>query len=118
MFIKLNGKEYELKFTYRTIRYLENHYGVGISSLFEKLDMGSIDVLNTFLWAMLKREKDWLNKTVDDVADAIDNAIESEELSLVELGEKIGDAIRNSTILKSVDVNQGTKKVNGKKGKK
>lgn len=114
MFIKLNGKEYELKFTYRTIRYLENYYGMGISAIFKKLDMESIDALTTFIWAMLKREEDWKNKTVDDVAEALENEIEAEELNLFKLAETLEAVISSSTILKQMG---NADKKTGKKGK-
>jgi hypothetical protein len=117
MFIKLDGKEYEMKFTYRTIRYLENYYGMGISSIFQKLDMESVDALTTFIWAMLKHHEDWKTKTVDDVAESMDNAIESEELNLLELTKTLEAVISNSMILKQMGKNAEKKPGNAKKGK-
>lgn len=116
MFIKLDGKEYELKFTYRTIRYLENHYSMGISSIFQKLDMESIDALTVFIWAMLKHDDEWKHRTVDDVADAIDIAIEAEELTMLDITETLEKTISNSTILKQMG-KQAEKKTGTKKGK-
>lgn len=115
MFIKLNGKEYQMKFTYRTILYLENHYQMGISSIFQKLDMNSIDAITTFVWAMLKHETDWKNKNVDDVADALDSAIEAEEITLFDLAETLEKTINSSVILKQMGKTE--KKSGSKKGK-
>lgn len=118
MFLKLNGKEYELKFTYRTIRYLEDYYGMGIGSIFEKLDMNSVRALTVYAWAMLKHNDEWKNKTVEDVEDTLDKEIEEEALSITEIGDILGDVINNSTIVKSMGNAQTGKKGNGKKPKK
>lgn len=112
MFIKLNGKEYELKFTYRAIRNLEKYYGRGISKISAEIDMESIDALTVFIWAMLKRENDWQSKTVDDVAEALDNAIESGELELSKIGDVLNNAVNESMVVKQMG-----KSGNGKKGK-
>lgn len=108
--ITLNGKEYTLKFTYRTILALEKHYNMGIGKIFKELDMENLNVLNTFVYVCLKREKDFANATEEDVAIALDDAFENEEITFDDLANAIQDAIENSVIVKQGEQGNGKKR--------
>jgi hypothetical protein len=108
--LKLNGKEYEVKFTYMAILKLEQHYGKGIGKIFKEIDMENLNTLNTFLWACLKRHSDFNKAGVDDIALLLDEAFEDEELTLDELGKAIEEAVNNSVLVKGKG-----KQGNGKK---
>ncbi len=100
-FIKLNGKEYELKFTYKSLNALEKYYNKGVFKVFQEESLDKLETINVFLWACLKREKDFKNKTVDQFVDMLDEALESGELTLDALTKALEQAFNESTILKS-----------------
>lgn len=106
--LTLNGKEYELKFTYKAVLALEKVYNLGIGKIFKELDLENMGVLTTFVYACLKRHEDFKTATVDDVADLLDEAFENEEITFETLAGALQDAIENSVI---------TKQGNGKKPK-
>jgi hypothetical protein len=106
--IILGGKEYELKFTYMAILTLEKVYDRGIGKIFKELDLENVGVLNTLVYACLKRHKAFATATVDDVALALDNAFEDGELTFEQLAKAIQDAVMNSVIVKQAG--QGNEK--------
>lgn len=106
--LKLNGKEYEVKFTYMAVLALEKAFGMGIGKVFKDLDLENIGVMNTFVYACLKRHEDFKHATQDDIALALDEAFENEDITFEELAEAVKYAVENSVIAK-----QG----NGKKTK-
>lgn len=99
-FITLKGKEYELKFTYKSLRALEAHYDKGVFNVFNEEGLDKLETVNVFLWACLKREKDFKNKTVDHIVDLLDDAMDEGELTLVQLTKALETAFNESTILK------------------
>lgn len=103
-FITLGGKEYELKFTYKSLRAIELHYGKGVFKVFAEEGMDKLETINVFLWACLKREKAFKNKNVDDIVDLLDEALESEEVTLQDLTKALETAFTNSTLLKGAGV--------------
>jgi hypothetical protein len=108
--ITLKGKEYEQKFTYKSLRALETHYGKGVFNVLSEEGMDKLETINVFLWACLKREKDFKNKNVDQVVDILDEAFEAEELTLELLTKALETAFTESTLLKGV---QGQQAVEG-----
>lgn len=106
--LKINGKEYEIKFTYMAVLTLEKAFGMGIGKVFKDMDLENIGVLNTFVYACLKRHADFKTATQEDIAIALDEAFENEDITFEQLAEAIKDAVENSVIVK-----QG----NGKKQK-
>lgn len=106
--LKLNGKAYEVKFTYKAVLTLEKTFGMGIGKVFKELDLENIGVLNTFVYACLKRHEEFKTATVEDITDLLEEAFENEDITFEELAEAIKYAVENSVIVK-----QG----NGKKPK-
>ena len=98
--LKINGKEYEVKFTYMAVLALEKAFGMGIGKVFKELDLENIGVLNTFVYACLKRHEDFKHATQDDVAIALDEAFENEDITFEDLAEAVKDAVENSVITK------------------
>lgn len=108
--LKLNGKEYELKFTYMAILQLERHYGKGVGKIFTELDLENLGTLTVFVWACLKQYKEWNKKTVDDVAQAISDSLESEDITFEDLGNAIQQAVEQSVLVKGQAQEQDKKK--------
>lgn len=104
--ITLKGKEYELKFTYKSLRALEAHYNKGVFNVLSEEGMDKLETINVFLWACLKREKDFKNKNVDQVVDLLDDAFEDGELTLEQLTKALETAFTESTLLKGVQQGQ------------
>lgn len=100
-FIKLNGEQYELKFSYLSLLAIEKHYKKGVFKVFHESDLNSLETITTFIWACLRKEKKFKNKTPDDIAVLIDDAIEVEDTTLEELADALKDGFENSTILKN-----------------
>jgi hypothetical protein len=120
LYIKLDGKERELKFTYKTLKTLEDRYDIDLNEIIDKLNSGvRIETINTFIWAMLKNKNGWLEASIEDIEDAIDEAIENEEFGIDDLAEYLRDTLVNSVLLKNLmnkDQNQPT--AGNAKGKK
>ncbi|MBW3113485.1 hypothetical protein KYJ26_16650 [Bacillus sp. MCCB 382] len=104
--IELGGKARELRFTFKSLKALEGHYGKSIQKVFEEeINRGGLNEVSVLIWACLRKEKFTLNK-VDDM---IEDAIENEELTLQDLSEKMKSAIEESKVLKGVNVDaEGT----------
>jgi hypothetical protein len=95
--IQLGGKERELRFSFLSLKALEQHYGKSIQKVFEEeINKGGLEQLSVLMWACLRKEKLTLNK-IDDL---IDSAIENEEIDLGELSEKLKEAMEDSKIVK------------------
>jgi translation elongation factor EF-G len=97
--IQLGGKERTLKFSFLSLKALEQHYGKSISKVFdEEMNKGGLEQLSVLIWACLRKEKLTLNK-IDEL---IDNAIEDEEIDINELSERLQQALQESKIAKNV----------------
>lgn len=115
-FIKLDGEQYELKFTYLSLHAIEQHYKQGVFKVFREADLNSLDTINTFIWACLRKERKLKNKTPFDIAVMIDNSIENEETTLEELAQALEEGFQNSTILKSAIEEQSEANEEGTEG--
>lgn len=102
-FITLGGKEYELKFTYKSLRAIERHYDKGVFKVFAEESMEKLETINVFLWACLKREKAFKSKSVDDVVDLLDESLDNGELTLNTLTKALETAFTQSTLLKGAE---------------
>lgn len=100
-FIKLNGEQYELKFSYLSLLAIEKHYKKGVFKVFSETDLNNLETLTAFVWACLRKEKKFKNKDVDDIAVLIDDAIENEDITLESLAQAIEEAFNDSVILKN-----------------
>lgn len=96
--IQLGGKERELRFSFLSLKALEQHYGKSIQAVFnEEMNKGGLEQLSVLLWACLRKEKLTLGK-IDEL---IDGAIENEEIDIKGLGEKLKEALEASKIIKT-----------------
>lgn len=96
--ITLGGKERALRFSFLSLKALEQHYGKSISKVFEEeVVKGGLNELTVLLWACLRKEK----LTIGKIEELIDNAIEDEEITMQELSESLQRALAESKIVKS-----------------
>lgn len=96
--ITLGGKERALRFSFLSLKALEQHYGKAISKVFEEeVVKGGLSELTVLLWACLRKEK----LTIGKIEELIDNAIEDEEITMQELSESLQQALAESKIVKS-----------------
>jgi hypothetical protein len=99
VFISLGGKEREMKFSFLSFKALEQHYNKPAQKVFEEeMASGRISDIAIIIWACLRKEK----LTVSKVEELIDDAIETEEITLEELSEKLAKAIGESKMVKGV----------------
>jgi hypothetical protein len=98
VFISLGGKEREMRFSFLSFKALEQHYNKPAQKVFEEeMSSGRLSDIAVIIWACLRKEK----LTVAKVEELIDEAIESEELTFVELSEKLSKAISESKMVKN-----------------
>jgi hypothetical protein len=103
--ITLGGKERELRFSFLSLKALEDMYDKPIAKVFEDdIARGGLSELTVMLWACLRKEK----LTIGKVEELIDAAIENDELTLVELSESLKRALADSKITKAVAGAGGT----------
>jgi hypothetical protein len=97
--IKLGGKERELKFSFSSLRALENHYKKPIDKIFsENFANVSLEILVVMLWACLRKADKRL--TVEKVEELIDESLENEELTFEDLKNALLEAFNNSVFTK------------------
>jgi len=106
--IKLGEKEYELKLNYKSIKWLEEKTGDGLGVLFQNLfgetgENFSMEGLELFLTAALRGPKEQRHLDTDAVSDLLEEADELEELNIEEIGEKIKQAVAESSFLKNTN---------------
>lgn len=81
--VKVNGKEYPVKYGFNALRLFSNQTGIALDQLAQLQDSMSIDYAIALIWAGLKDgarvEKIEFNMTLDDVADLLD-----EDATLIE----------------------------------
>jgi hypothetical protein len=101
--IQLGGKERTLRFSFLSLKALEQHYNKPIQRVFdENMKDGGLDSVTALLWACLRKEKLTMNK-IDEL---IDNAIENEETTMDELNVKLKEAIESSRIVKGIKTDE------------
>jgi hypothetical protein len=104
VYISLGGKERELRFSFLSFKALEQHYNKPAQKVFEEeMSSGKLSDLSVIIWACLRKEK----LTIAKVDDLIDEAIESEEITLEELSEKLSKAVSESKIAKGSKSTEG-----------
>lgn len=81
--LKVNGKEYPVKYGFNALRLFSNQTGISLDQLSQLQDSMSIDYAIALIWAGLKDgarvEKIEFDMTMDDVADLLD-----EDQSIIE----------------------------------
>ncbi|MCP8970573.1 tail assembly chaperone [Ectobacillus ponti] len=98
-FIVLNQKQYELKFTYKSLLSLEKYFKKPIADVFQSgLDLEN---LNAVLWACLQRESDFRGTTIVDIETLLDTELEA-TLDFDVLNAAITQALDESVILKKM----------------
>jgi hypothetical protein len=96
--ISLGGKERTLRFSFLSLKALEQHYGKPIAKVFEEeITKGGLAELTVMLWACLRKEK----LTIGKVEELIDDSVENEEITMKELSDKLTAALSESKIVKS-----------------
>ncbi|MFU8688480.1 hypothetical protein ACNA6I_01480 [Rossellomorea sp. FS2] len=101
--IQLGGKERELRFTYMSMKSLEAHYGKSIQRVFdEDFKDGGLDSVTMLLWACLRKEK----LTVAKIDQLIEDSIETEEITMKDIGDKLKVAIENSKVVKGIKADE------------
>lgn len=96
--VTLGGKERELRFSFLSLKSLEQHYGKPVQKVFEEdMAAGGLAQLTVLIWACLRKEKLSLNK----VEELIDDAIEDEEITMEELSTALTSALNDSKIIKA-----------------
>lgn len=107
--ITLGGKTREMKFSYKSMRTLEAYFKQPINKIMQQTDkLESLEALSAFYYACLKPKDKSL--TFEKVEDLIDEALDSEEISISDLSEKLKETIENATIIKSMKSNEGDSK--------
>lgn len=102
--ITLSGSERELKFTFKSLRALEDYYKQPIAKVFEDKDrQESLENLTVFLWSCL-RNKD-RSLTFDNVEDLLDESLENGDITFNDLSVKITEALNESVIVKQAKGN-------------
>lgn len=104
--INLGGKRRELKFNFKSMRSLEKHFNKPISKIFENEMQGeSLGTMVTIFWSFLINDDKKL--TVAKVEDIISDAIDSGEVTMDEIGDKIQETMEESQIAKTSNDNEG-----------
>ena len=100
IYLTLGGKERTLRFSFLSLKALEQHYGKPIGKVFaDNLKEGEMMLsdITTFLWACLRKEK----LSVAKIEELIDESIENEELTIEELAQAIQKAVAESKVAKA-----------------
>lgn len=98
VYINLGKKERELRFSFLSLKALEQHYNKPVQKVLdEELNSGKLSAVVTVIWACLRKEK----LSISKVEELIDDSIEEGEIGLNELIEKLTEAINESAIIKS-----------------
>lgn len=99
--ITLGGKQREMRFSYKSMRTLETHFKQPINKVMKQTEkLESLEALSAFYFACLKPKDKSI--TFEKVEDLIDEALDSEEITIAELSEKLKETIENATIVKSM----------------
>jgi len=106
--ITLGGKVREMRFSYKSMRTLEAHFKQSINKIMKQTEkLESLEALSAFYYACLKPKDKSL--TFDKVEDLIDDALDSGEITITELSEKLKETIENATIIKSMKAEEDAK---------
>lgn len=91
---EINGKEYELKLNYKAVQTLNKQFDGGSYELIGKALQGDLDAFPKILHAALIHTGENLSKK--SVEEAIENAVDSEELSLEGINSLCNDVVVDS----------------------
>lgn len=106
--ITLGGKNREMRFSYKSMRTLEAHFKQPINKIMQQTEkLESLEALSAFYFACLKPKDKSI--TFDKVEDLLDEALDSEEITITELSEKLKETIENATIIKSAKKDEDSK---------
>lgn len=100
MIIKFQGKNIELKMTYKSIYLLEIAFEESYSSFIQEQTQFN-QSLYTF-WAMLQNEPEYYGMPVDEVAMLLQDSLERYEFTLDEYFDKVNRSYQNSIIVKQL----------------
>jgi hypothetical protein len=95
--ITINGKQYELKFTYKSIMLIEAAWN---EPYYKVLQGNRFENLYKMLWACLRNHEDFATITPFDCVDMIDKLVE--ESSLFDLAELIETAVYESNLVREL----------------
>lgn len=95
--VTIKGKQYELKFTYKSIMSLEAAWK---QPYYEVLSGNRFETLYKMLWACFRNIEDFENMTPMQVVDLLDEL--ADEQNIVELAEMVEEAVAESTIVREL----------------
>lgn len=111
--ITLGGEVRQMRFSHLAIKTLENHYKIPFHSIFNVVNIDSIDNIGVMLWASFRKFDKSI--TLDEVEEMLDDDIDEGKLTYEELGDKVKLAFQNSAIVKEAKKKVTTTKKTTKK---
>jgi len=104
--ITLGGKAREMRFSYKSMRTLEAYFKQPINKIMKQTEtLESLEALSAFYYACLKPKDKSL--TFEKVEDLLDEALDSGEVSITDLSDKLKETIENAQIIKSLNESNG-----------
>lgn len=100
MRIKFQGAEYNLRFTYKSIYYLETAFPESYITTLQ----GLTDFNSTLFifWAMIINEPNFNSLSIEETAELIQISLDTKEFTIDELFSKVADSYSDSTIVEQL----------------
>lgn len=100
MLIKFQGKNRELRMTYKSIHFLELAFG---ESYIEFIAGQTPFNQSLYLfWAMLQNDSDFEGKDVLEMSELLQESLDNYEFTLTEYFEKVNESYQSSLIIKQL----------------
>lgn len=100
MIIKFQGKNRELRLTYKSIHFLELAFGKAyIEFISEQTPFNQSLYL---FWAMMQNDSEFSGKDVLEMAELLQQSLDSYEFTLTEYFDKVNQSYQSSTLVKQL----------------
>lgn len=100
MLIKFQGKNRDLRMTYKSIHFLELAFGESYVEFIHKQTPFNQSLY--LFWAMLQNDKDIEGKDVLEVSELLQQSLDNYEFTLTEYFEKVNESYQSSIIIKQL----------------
>lgn len=100
MIIKFQGKNRELKLTYKSIHFLELAFGQSYAEFI--LEQTPFNQSLYLFWAMMQNDPEFSGKDVLEISELLQQSLDNYEFTLTEYFEKVNKSYQQSVIVKQL----------------